>query len=163
MIEDFQEEIDSESALANDVEDPRYKKLERLFTAYDAILYVLRNDLKRKSNPSLQRNSIILYRFDDQEIVAAIHAQVEDDEDDEVEIKWVGSIEPGEGRKLIDQALQIAKKRGAKKARLAAKYGSEPFYQKHTDFDKSHNVALACLVEPAKNSKKTFKISYLTC
>lgn len=125
-IKEKQEEIDSLSVVDS---SPNYMKT---YAALEAIANVLKNYKKALENPRLMDKSYFAFSFDHSEEdfpQAAIHGYLDNSV---LEIKWVGNVdESGLGKKLIDHIIARAKKDGAKKVKLIAKWESDDYYKRH--------------------------------
>lgn len=129
LLSDYILDIEKEQ---NKIEDKstteeRAKSLEKTYRALEAIKYVLKNNENALENEKLMDESIFLYEIDKDQVFAALHGIITDDT---LEIKWVGSIAKGYGRKLVDRVRQICKQQGIKKIKLTSKWESEGFYDK---------------------------------
>lgn len=128
QVQDLSEKIDSESV---NVEGDEYKKLEKDSQALAAVEYVITNNIKALQNPSLRERSIFLYDVDNTRsglrAIGAIHVFIE--ESGVANVKWLGSY-GSSGRRLLHTALSTAKRAGATKLKITAKWESEGFYQK---------------------------------
>jgi hypothetical protein len=128
-IEYEQEEIDSASY---DAEDEKYQKLEKDFKALEAVSYVVKNNLRAMDNPELGKSSLFLYDYTPDVGVFSVGAAHVVIEDSVAHVKWLGSYgkKPGAGKRLLLRALSEAKKLGATKSVVEAKWESEGFYHK---------------------------------
>jgi hypothetical protein len=101
------------------------------YASYDAIIHILRDQQKADLNPDLGKDSLFLYKmnreYDEGDVRAALRAGIKEGK---LEINWVGSIIPGEGKKLINKAITWGKEKGAKEVIGTAKYNSFWYWKK---------------------------------
>jgi len=124
-IEKNQERIDSDSMF----DDANQHLLERRYTAYEAIKNVFKNNEVANKRPDLKANQVFLYDSPSpNNVSAALHMEFKADAT--AEVKWVGSIRPGESVKLLQQAGEIARSRGVTKITGAAQWDSSKLYKR---------------------------------
>lgn len=121
------EDINDASYSLEDEKDIEENKVK--YVARDAIITVMRNDLKAKAKPEIAGNEKFAYaRSPKGDIVAAIHYS---HAGDSISIEWLGNVGlKGTGKRLIAQAEADAAKVGAKEVKLKAKWGAEKVYQR---------------------------------
>lgn len=126
--QEAQEEINSRSMSGN-LPQAEADKLQRDYSALEAINYVLKNDALAHDSPLMARTSVFDYTKGGAGTVqAAIHYVIRPDN---AEIKWLGSIKPRAGTALLQKAITHAKAAGVPVLKIQAKWGSAKFYERH--------------------------------
>ena len=127
FVTNEEEEIDSVSTMFDNLNDPKYKQLEKDYRALMAVHNVITNNIRAFNKQELLNNNIFIYDYEeDSGKVGAIHVQIQNNI---AEIKWLGSYGTS-GRQLLIAGLTAAKAKGIKKYKLTAKWNSEGFYRK---------------------------------
>jgi len=129
-LEEEMESIDSISIGLGNSENPdpvREAALQKDYNAHAAIETVLNNYTRSEGAPGTQ---VFLWSLSSSGDIplAALMAKLNKPA---IEVSWVGSIQPGEGKRLIDALGAWGKTSGYEKIHLNAKWGSSGYYEKN--------------------------------
>jgi len=122
-IDEIQEALDDRAI----TDEEHYDKYERKYQAYEAIKMVLLNNQKALNNQRLADKSSFKYVMERGHVVAAAHMVFAESS---AELKWLGSVSPGQGRELLELVKHEAQQKGIANLDITSKFGSSEYYKK---------------------------------